>query len=97
SPNRIHDVLISRATAQIAFDAMADLRVRGIRVAIQNLLRRHNHARCTETALRAMLVPESFLHAVQFAVLRQALDGSEGRAIRLHREHAATLHGLAVE
>ena len=73
SPHRIHDVLISRAPAQIAFNAMADLLIRRMRVAIQNLLRRHDHPRRTETALRAMLVPEGFLHPVQLPVLAPSL------------------------
>src|SRR6266851_8834386 len=53
SLHRIHNVLIAGAAAQIAFEAVADLFLGGLRIALQQLVRGHDHARCTETALQA--------------------------------------------
>src|SRR5579871_5259656 len=65
---RVHDVLVTRATAQIAVQAMADLFFRRVRIPVDDLFRRHDHARGAESALQAVLIPESFLHGMQLAV-----------------------------
>ena len=57
----------------------------------------HDHSGRAVAALQSMLFPESFLHRMQFAVLRQAFDGRDLRAVGLHGEHRARLHRLAVE
>ena len=100
SPRRFHrvdDVLIPRAPADVAFQAMPDFLLGRIRIAVQNLFRRHDHARRAESALQPVLVPERFLHGVQLAVHGQAFDGHDVRAVSLHREHRAALDGLAVD
>src|SRR5947208_86816 len=73
----VDDVLIPGAAAQIAFDAMADLGVRGRRVPLEQLLGRHDHARRAESALESMLIPEGLLDGVQIAVGGQTLDGED--------------------
>ena len=44
-----------------------------------------------------MLLPETFLHRVQFAVRRQTFNGCNVGAVGLHGKHRAGLHGLAIE
>ena len=59
--------------------------------------RAHHHARRAEAALQAVMVAKSLLHRMQAAVGGgNAFDGDDARALRLHREHVAALHRLAV-
>ena len=95
--HRVDDVLIAGAAAEIAFEAVADLFVGRIGIALEQLLGRHDHAGSAEAALEAMLVPEGFLHGVELAVGGEAFDGHHLAAIRLDGEHGAGLYGLAVE
>src|ERR1700688_3551811 len=53
-----HDVLISGAAAERAFDAMPHLRLARVGIALEQIAGRHDHARRAEAALQAMLVPE---------------------------------------
>ena len=95
--HRVHDVLISGAAAQVAVQAVPDLLLAGIGIALQDLLGDHDHARRTETALQSVLVPEGFLDLVQLAVGGHTFDGQDLRAVGLDREHGAALDGLAVQ
>src|SRR5215467_3670952 len=74
----LHNVLVTRAAAYIAFQAMPDLFIRGIRIALQDLCRSHDHPRRAESALQPMMLPESALHRMQLAALGQPLDGGHG-------------------
>ena len=70
----------------------------GCGIAFEDLFRNHDHAGRAEAALEGVLVPEGFLHGVQFAVGGgEAFDGEDLRAIGLDGEHAAALDGLAVD
>ncbi len=44
-----------------------------------------------------MMLAKRFLHRVQLAVLRDAFDGHDIRAVCLHREHGAALHRAAID
>src|SRR6185369_3472873 len=69
-----------------------------IRVAGEEVARRHDHAGRAEAALEAVLRPEPFLEGVERAVRGlHALDRPDVRAIRLDGEHRAALHRLAVD
>src|SRR5471030_1978619 len=63
--DRRDDVLVAGAAAQIAFDPVADLVVRGIRVAGEQVRGGHDHAGGTEAALEAVFLPERILDGVQ--------------------------------
>src|SRR3954453_5483306 len=77
-PDGVYDVLIARAPAEIALEAMPDFVIRRIRMVGQKLLRRHDHARRAEAALQAVLVPEGLLDGVELAVRGgQSFDGQD--------------------
>jgi len=44
-----------------------------------------------------MVLAESLLHGVEFAVFRYAFDGGDLGAVGLHREHRAAFYGIAIE
>src|ERR1035438_9516275 len=60
--DRVDDVLVARAAAEIAFQTVADFFLGGARVALQQLTGSHDHAGRTKAALEAVLVPEGLLH-----------------------------------
>ena len=76
---------------------MPDFLIRGTGVAVQDLLRDHDHARRTEAALQAVLIPEGFLDLVHLAVGGHPFDGQDPGAIALDREDGAALDSLAVQ
>src|SRR2546426_7522523 len=94
--DRLYDVVIAGAAAQIAFQLMPDELLRRLRVALQHLVDRHDHPGSAEAALEPVLLPEALLDRVQLAVLRQTLDGHDIRAVHLDREEVAGFHRLAV-
>src|SRR5689334_464515 len=64
----VDDVLIPGASAEIAFEAVANFFISGIRIIREKLFAHHDHAGRAETALQAVLVPEGLLQGVEFAV-----------------------------
>src|SRR5437773_12122318 len=64
--DRLDDVVIAGAAAQIAFEFPADgLLVEIMTLAVHDIDRGHDHARRAEAALQAMIFAERFLHRVQ--------------------------------
>src|ERR1700685_3964067 len=57
--DRLHDVLVTRAAAQVAGQAPAHFFLGWVRVGRQQCLGGHHHARRAEAALQAVLLPES--------------------------------------
>src|SRR5437879_9895603 len=80
-----NDVLVSRAAAQVADDAMADLRVCGTRSLAQQLDRADDHAGRAEPTLQPMLFPECLLHWVQPVVGSETFDSHDSGAVSLYR------------
>src|ERR1700736_266559 len=64
----VDDVLIPRATADVAVDAVTDLIVGWMGIALHYLFGGHDHARSTEAALGCVLTPEGVLHGIEAAV-----------------------------
>src|SRR5918996_3555417 len=95
--NRLDDVVVAGAAAQVALEPLADLGFGGRRVALHQVDRAHDHAGRAEAALQPVMLAERRLHRVQLAVLRQALDGGDLRALGLYREHGAALHRFAID
>src|SRR5215212_6240241 len=96
--DRGDDVVVARAAADVAFDRVADLVVRWIGVAGEEVGRGHDHSRSAEAALEAVLLPEGLLERVERAVARlHPLDRRQPGAVGLDGEHRAALHRLAVE
>src|SRR2546425_1056963 len=94
--DRLDDVVIAGAPAEVAFQLVADLLLGGARIALEELGGRQDHARRAEAALQAMLLPEALLDRMEIAVLGEPFDGRDRRAVRLHREERARLHRLPV-
>src|SRR5690348_354508 len=63
--DRLHDVLVSGAAAEIAFERVPNLFFAGIWVALKQIDRRHDHARRAEPALKPVLLPECRLERMQ--------------------------------
>src|SRR5262249_58186907 len=91
--DRLHDVVVAGAAADVAFELMADgLLVEVVALAVHDVDRRHDHARRAVSALQPMMLAERFLHRMQRPVLlRQPLDGGDVGALDLPREHGAGL------
>src|SRR5438093_8386964 len=69
--DRLHDVVVAGAAAQIAFQLVPDELLRRLRIALQHLVGRHDHPGGAEAALQPVLLPEPHLDRVQLAILRQ--------------------------
>src|SRR5215813_998527 len=97
--DRLHDVVVAGAAADVAFELMADgLLIELVALAVHDVDRRHDHARRAVAALQPMMLAERFLHRMQRPVLLgQALDGGDVGALDLPGEDGARLHGLAVD
>ena len=96
--NRLHNVLVTGAAAEIAGDAVPDLLLRRVRVLLEEAVGAGDHPGRAEAALQAMMLAKGVLQRMQRAVrLRHALDRKDFGAVRLHGKHRARLHRLAVE
>ncbi len=97
APDRVDDPGVARAAAEVAAERGLDVVVGGIRVAIDERLGRHHHARCAVAALDGALGDERLLQRVHGAVRCQPLDGRYLAAVGGDRQHQTRLHRLAVE
>src|SRR5713226_4073485 len=95
--NGLDDIVVARAAAEIAVELVPDLFLRRLGIALEELRRRHDHARRAEAALQPVLLPEGVLDRVQLAVLGHAFDRGDLRAVGLDGQHGAGLHGLAIQ
>src|SRR4029077_17727526 len=89
--DRVDDVLVAGAAAQIPGDALADLPLGWRRRVVEERHGRHDHARRAVAALQAVLLPESLLQRMQLAVARQPFDRGDLRAVGLDGEDRARL------
>jgi hypothetical protein len=65
---------IGAAAAKVARDGLADLRARGMRVAVQKSLAGHHHAGGAEAALQGIRFDEGLLNRRQAIVRLQSFD-----------------------
>ena len=86
----------SRCSGRGCPPLLADLRVAGVGVALQQADRRYHHAGCAEAALQAVLLPERLLDRMILAVWPGPRPCQPG-AIGLHGQHHAALDRLAVQ
>src|SRR5690606_20256649 len=91
------NVMISGAAADIALEPFADLLLAGVRLALGQIDRAHDHAGRAEAALQPVVLAERLLHGMQLAVAGQALNGRDFGAAGLHREQGAALDRDAVD
>src|SRR5262249_46775173 len=92
------DVLVSRATAQVASDPEADFILGRRFVFLQQPVGAHNHAGRAETALQTVHLAKTFLQRVQRAVsLPDTFYGAKICTFRLPCEQGARFDRFAVK
>src|SRR5487761_368453 len=64
----LHDVLVTRAAAQVALQAGADLLVGGMRMVLDEIDRAHDHAGGAKAALQPVTRLEGSLHGMKRAI-----------------------------
>src|ERR1700733_4384243 len=92
------DVVIAGAAADVALELLAQRHLVEIRsMAVDDVDRRHDHARRTVTALQPMIVAEGGLHRMQFVALWDPLDGGDAGSVGLSHQYRAGLHRPSVD
>src|SRR3712207_2601642 len=76
---------------------MPDLCFGWLRVALKQILDRHDHAWRAVATLQAVHFPEAFLNRMKIAVLGQTFDRGDLAAVRLSDEHCAALNCITVD
>src|SRR5882757_196012 len=96
--HRLDDIMVASAAADIALQLMADGGlVEFAAVAVDDVDRRHDHARRAIAALQSVIVAERRLHRVQFVALRDTLDGGDAGAVGLPDQHRTGLDRPAID
>src|SRR5213594_868293 len=95
--DRLDHLGVARAPAEVAGNRVADVVLGRLRVLGEERGGRHQHARDAEAALRHAVTHERVLHGRERPAARQPLDGGHGAPSRLHREHEAARHELAIQ
>src|SRR4051794_23781568 len=95
--NGLDDLLVAGAPAEVAFDAFLDLLDRRLRVALQQVAHRHDHAAGAEPALDGVVPREGELDRGQLLVVGLTLDGLHVATVGLGCERQARVDDLAVE
>src|ERR1700682_4397304 len=96
--HRFDDVVVAGAAADIAFELMPDgVLVELAAIAVDDIDRRHDHARRAIAALQPVIVAECRLHRMQLVALRDALDGGDVGAVGLSDQHGAGFDRPAVD
>ena len=96
--NGLDDLGVAGAAADVAGDGLDDLRARRRGIAGQQRMRGEDHRRRAIAALHAVGLAERVLNGRELArPRRHALDGGDGIAVGLHREHQARAHRRAVD
>src|SRR5688572_29360616 len=83
--DRLHDVVVAGATADVAFELVPDGRlVEVVALAPHDVDRGHDHAWGAIAALQGVVLTERLLHRMQFSIrLGESLDRGHVRALRL--------------
>ncbi len=96
--DRLDDLGVAGAAADVAGDRLDDLGARRSGIAREQRVRGQDHRRRAVAALHAVRLAERILHGRELARPgRHALDGGDGVAVGLHREHQAGAHRRAVD
>jgi hypothetical protein len=98
SPDRVDDVLVAGAPAEITLEPGADAFLRRLRFTPEQFQRAHDHSRGAETALQGVMLAECGLQRMLgITWLTQALDRVDRCSVRLNGQDSARLHGAAIE
>ncbi len=93
--DRLDDLLIAGATAEIPFQTVPDLLFGRLGILLQQRNGRHDHSGRAVAALQSVFLPKGILHRMQLFTLRQPFDGCHLSAVRLDRQAGAGLEGAA--
>src|SRR5262249_14990860 len=95
--DRLDDVVIAGASADVAFELLPDRRLIRFAEAARDVERDHHHTRGAVAALKGMVLPKGRLHGMEWRARRgKALDGGNSRPLALQCEHCARLHRQTV-
>jgi len=95
--NRLENLLIAGAAAQIAGERIADLIPRRMWMLVEQRLRGHQDARRAIAALRGAEIRERFLQRMQSSIRDEPFHGHHASPVTLDAEHEAREHRLIVE
>src|SRR5438552_5005217 len=95
--DRLHDIRVARASAQVTGDRAADLFLRWMRIFLEQRDGAHHHSGRAEAALEAMLFDEALLNRMELAIGLEAFDRPQFSTVCLHCEDRAGFHRLAIE
>src|SRR3990170_6495114 len=96
-PDGADDLLVAGAAAEVPLQAVPDLPVVRVGVALEDLQRGQHHPRRTEAALQPVLLPDALLAAGELPVPGQALDREDVRPVGLRRQDRAGFDGQTVD
>ena len=93
----LENLKIARAPAQISGDRFADLIAAGVRIPIQQSLRRDQDCRRAISTLRRAEIGKSILQGMKVSVLSEAFHSQYLRSTTLECKHETGKHGPAVQ
>ena len=95
--NRLDDLHITRAAAEISTDGLPHLSLSGMRVAVQEGLGGQNHSWDAKATLNSAALNKGFLQTIQFPILSKTFDGRDLFSLSLHSENQAGEKRLAIK
>src|SRR5512137_2023094 len=95
--DRLVDLLVSGASAQLARERLRDLLPGGVRLPVEDPSRGHQHARRAVAALGRAMVGEGGLEGMELGAVPEPLHGGDRSIAALHRRHQAGERQIAVE
>src|SRR2546421_9953812 len=93
----LENLKIACAPAQISGNRFADLIAAGVRIQVQQSLRRDQNCRRAIAALRRAEIGKSILQGMQVSIFSKAFDGEYLPSATFEGQHQAGKHWLAVE
>ena len=95
--DRLDDVVIPGATADVALKVVANLMFAGLRIFRQKRCCRHHHARRAKAALQPVMILKRLLdHPKRPVRIRHTLDRADIRPSHVLRKDRAAFHQLAI-
>jgi hypothetical protein len=99
SKNSLDDIVVTRATANVALQTVADVIFTEFSGAFMNQIdSAHDHARRTKAALQTVMLPEHRLQGMKLAIVGcHPFDGRDRAAARLPCKHRTGFDGITID